>query len=277
MDISETLKIIRLNKGLTQKEFVKGIISPSFYSKVESGENKISATYLFELLDKLDVSLNEFNFIFRNYKGEEIETIFRQIKTAYYTEDSLRLRDIYDTIKKRDDNPLLLCLVNNLIFHVEEKEMNTEQLAYIKSSLFDTPSWGHYEFNLFSLATNILSLGTSTSLAIHIIRNIDKYAEYPGYTQDLVISLNNLTRVSLLANNMAQAQYYLALADDLNSRSFFLNEKLLSKLYRGLINIKMNDAANGKTIVDEVLDVYSFLDLKMNEQVVRKIIHNILY
>lgn len=50
MNIGETLKSMRLHAGLTQKEMTAGIISESYYSKVERGVSDISADILFKLL-----------------------------------------------------------------------------------------------------------------------------------------------------------------------------------------------------------------------------------
>ena len=41
--IGEALKEERRSLGLTQEQFIKGIISESFYSKVERGKNEIVA------------------------------------------------------------------------------------------------------------------------------------------------------------------------------------------------------------------------------------------
>ena len=48
--IGEALKEERRSLGLTQEQFIKGIISESFYSKVERGKNEIVAVDLLKIL-----------------------------------------------------------------------------------------------------------------------------------------------------------------------------------------------------------------------------------
>lgn len=52
MNIGETLKSMRLHAGLTQTEMAAGIVSESYYSKVERGVHDISADALFKILIK---------------------------------------------------------------------------------------------------------------------------------------------------------------------------------------------------------------------------------
>lgn len=50
MTIGELLKSTRLNAGWTQKEMAAGVVSESFYSKVERGIHNIDADTLVKLL-----------------------------------------------------------------------------------------------------------------------------------------------------------------------------------------------------------------------------------
>lgn len=52
MLIGERLKELRLFLGLTQKEMSQGIVSESFYSRVERGTRKIKIVDLLTLLIK---------------------------------------------------------------------------------------------------------------------------------------------------------------------------------------------------------------------------------
>lgn len=53
MKIHEVLQLMREGKGVTQKEFTEGVLSYSYYSRVERGESYISEDFLLELLKKM--------------------------------------------------------------------------------------------------------------------------------------------------------------------------------------------------------------------------------
>lgn len=60
MLVGERLKELRLFLGLTQKEMSQGIVSESFYSRVERGSRKIKILDLLALLNKNGIHLEDF-------------------------------------------------------------------------------------------------------------------------------------------------------------------------------------------------------------------------
>lgn len=52
MTIGQALKSLRLHAGMTQTEMAAGIVTESFYSKVERGVHAIDANVLIQILAK---------------------------------------------------------------------------------------------------------------------------------------------------------------------------------------------------------------------------------
>ncbi|MFC6293927.1 helix-turn-helix domain-containing protein [Lactiplantibacillus daoliensis] len=78
-----TIKQLRLAKGLTQAGVYGGIVSRSFASRFESGHNDISASKLFEILDNLAVSVDEFRFIHQHYQPSPLDQALSQANRYY--------------------------------------------------------------------------------------------------------------------------------------------------------------------------------------------------
>ncbi|QNQ82200.1 helix-turn-helix transcriptional regulator [Lactobacillus sp. PV037] len=85
MKISELLKLIRTLTGKTQKEFSEGIMTESYYSKVERGIHQINADSFFELINK-------------NYSDPKLERSIRRILVA--GENTKRLEKISNELSK---------------------------------------------------------------------------------------------------------------------------------------------------------------------------------
>lgn len=66
MTIGEALKQIRHELYLTQEQMCAGVVSRSFYAKVESGRNRISADKLTEILFEHDIDITYFYQLLRN-------------------------------------------------------------------------------------------------------------------------------------------------------------------------------------------------------------------
>ncbi|WP_236253624.1 hypothetical protein [Lactobacillus ultunensis] len=66
MTIGEALKQIRSELCLTQNQMCAGVVTRSFYAKVESGNNRISADKLAEILFQHDIDINYFYQLLRS-------------------------------------------------------------------------------------------------------------------------------------------------------------------------------------------------------------------
>ncbi len=64
--IGEALKQIRHELYLTQEQMCAGVVTRSFYAKVESGRNRISADKLTEILFEHDIDITYFYQLLRN-------------------------------------------------------------------------------------------------------------------------------------------------------------------------------------------------------------------
>src|SRR5699024_5981215 len=82
MTIGEALKSLRLHAGMTQTEMAAGIVTNSFYSKVERGVHAIDANVLIQILAKhhFDVT-NFFEQINNQKKIDEIKIQLENSKT----------------------------------------------------------------------------------------------------------------------------------------------------------------------------------------------------
>lgn len=85
MKIGEALHTERLNLGLTQQQMCAGILSRSFYAKVESGKNKLNAESLIKILLSHQIDITEFyNLVKDDYASSEMQLVNQlQIKMDY--------------------------------------------------------------------------------------------------------------------------------------------------------------------------------------------------
>lgn len=88
-----TIRKLRLAKGLPQAAIYGGIVSRSFASRFESGQNDISASKLFEILDNLAVSVDEFRFIQQHYQPSALDQALSQTDRYYEQQNFPALSD----------------------------------------------------------------------------------------------------------------------------------------------------------------------------------------
>ncbi|MBA1394604.1 XRE family transcriptional regulator, partial [Lactobacillus sp. XV13L] len=131
MKVNELLKHYRLMANKTQKEWAGTAISPSFYSKIEKGLNRITADDLVSLLDYNNISAAEF---FENINLEKSLQYDREyelkklIGEAYYKSSLDKLKHVkamieQETLPNKKDLLVLvkgyIALVNNNVAELD--------------------------------------------------------------------------------------------------------------------------------------------------------------
>lgn len=91
MTVAEQLKKTRTMLGLTQAEMVDGIITTSFYSRVEHGKHDMTIDDLLAILNDHQVSLYDFFSGFIDLRTDE-QVIQDQLFTAFYDQNIPQLK-----------------------------------------------------------------------------------------------------------------------------------------------------------------------------------------
>ena len=106
MTIGELLKEERMEKGLTQKQFADGIVSTSYYSKVEKDEHRITAEDLIAVLEHNNIPLWSFFkelSLKGNFQHEYKINLEAEVMDAYYHSDSKRLEEIIQDLNNSNE------------------------------------------------------------------------------------------------------------------------------------------------------------------------------
>lgn len=84
INTGKLFKAIRKNRALTQVEVARNLISQSTYSKFESGSQDISSGIFLELLNRLNLSVDEFQYISNNYNYGVKNNLIKEFFTLNY-------------------------------------------------------------------------------------------------------------------------------------------------------------------------------------------------
>jgi len=261
MKINDTLKHIRINKGLSQKEFSLNILSPSYYSKVEAGISNISAINLLDLLENSNITFSEFIHIYNDFHSEEQVDIFIIIKESIYANNISRLMCLYSKINNRVDKITLL-LLDCSIKYIKNENIHDSETNYIKNYLLNIPTWGYFEINIFTIATNFLPPSDSVLISIQVIKNFDNYSQHNQYNQDIIMMLSNLSKVCLLNDLLKEGYYYLSVAKKINTHMYIYGDLIL-KFLEGVHEIKVSKISSGKKKITTVLSIFEKLGYDM--------------
>lgn len=192
MTIGDALKKLRQERGLTQKEMVGNILSPSAYSKIENNVHNIDADTLFLLLALHNIKFDDFfgkvrmNYISSNDEAN-MDFWSKELENSFYKNDI----ELAEKIKMKIDNnrnaSLELKLRAILIVAVLKEDytsidINTKKLIFRK--IFTEDNWTDNQ-NSLRLFGNSMFLWSFEDTSIVIGHVFKKYKNIRNYSSDI--------------------------------------------------------------------------------------------
>lgn len=102
MEIGEKIRQIRIHKGLTQTDLVKGICSTTYLSKIESGKTKPSYSFLIKVSHKLEVDPD----FLMNKNQQTVEPDVHRIFLNYLKKNTIHHQDLaLLTLHAKENHP----------------------------------------------------------------------------------------------------------------------------------------------------------------------------
>lgn len=123
MNIGGLLKKYRTAQGISQKDWCGDVVSPSYYSKVEKNEHRISAEDLVNILNHNQVDLVD--FFLQLSPLNDIESANTQLYLLSYTSDKQKIQQLEKEVIQSEK------------FSIHEKKLFSAQVAYFIHVIVD--------------------------------------------------------------------------------------------------------------------------------------------
>lgn len=262
MTIGELLKEERMEKGLTQKQFADGIVSTSYYSKVEKDEHRITAEDLIAVLEHNNIPLWSFFkelSLKGNFQHEYKINLEAEVMDAYYHSDSKRLEEIIQNLNnsnepdKKDD----LLIVEGWLESLKEddEEPNIEVREALKDRVFNIPNLNKEKLTLFCNFMDFYDLDSNIAIAKNAINKFIGSNE-TEIQEVLLAMIANLLCLSIKENNYSYVDYLVTTSEKLPLKPQFFLYKDMIYFYKHLssyhFNHKNEDLDNCHIIIANV-------------------------
>ena len=199
MTIGQALKSYRLHAGMDQKEMAAGIVSQSFYSKVERGMHgidtnlliKILTAHHFDVVSFFSHLTNQDKNIFNSYYEIESEITF-----AKNTKNLTKLKEIEERLKQEEDLPDCLKFRLELAFAwvTHSNERISSELRQKLKKLIINDDWDRTSYYFLSQAIILLSIEEADQLVQSAFKAFTKHPATDPFTLQFVswIAVNYL-------------------------------------------------------------------------------------
>jgi transcriptional activator, rgg/gadR/mutR family, C-terminal domain len=262
MGHGEFIKKIRQEKHLTQKELAEGILSKNFLSKFERGESKITSEIFLNLLERLNVSLDEFEqlVISKHSQKEFLQKLetFKSPKDGYLLEN---LKAEEKQLFQSDRNRRHLhnqILVEAHLQYLQGKNIDVKQKRVIQSYLFEVEEWGDYEWELFGNIVFCLSTKETHLYLDSIFRKARLGKHDTMHKRMLCRILLNIFLEDIEANSSEASQVEAYLTELLEDEEFYY-EKIRFYYLQGILHIYQGHVEKGKLECMKMIDIFKGL------------------
>lgn len=268
----ETFRTIREQKGYTMKQVSQGIVSISFLSKFERGDSEISLTSFIELLQRVSVTFEEFQFLHNNNRTDMLETFFQEARYAYMNRNLGQL----DRLKKQEldkwkktgmesfrCNAIMLNVYESIVRWTKFVAAEGD-LEFLYDYLFKVEVWGYYELRLYNSTILLMNPDMVITLSETVYKKSDQMKQLPKLHK-VIISIMLNTLIYLTGGESPKflyeqecEQFFLYL-DEIGMEEHDLQARNELITMRGLFEIRRGERGKGIGLIKDSIETLNKL------------------
>lgn len=166
MENAESIRKLRIERHLSQQELANGITTRTTLSSFEGRKTELSLEHAINYLNRLNVTLSEYEFLLQNTVEREKHQYLRYLKRVDEAQARVYTQILRDKYQQTNDQYFYYLyaqreLLNyrwfSQIFTTDFEDL----VSHIKTYLNRIETWGHFEIVLFLNTMSILILSTS--------------------------------------------------------------------------------------------------------------------
>lgn len=259
---------MRQNKGFKLSEVAEGIMSVQFLRKFEKGLSDVTLTNFFLLLEKINVTFEEFMFE-KQYESLDVslENLEKRLDKAIFSRNSLQFAKLLEEYEAKYQATntqrylhfmVIIKFLSNKLAQTSYKYDETLIPKYLRS----VETWGRYEFFICNYS---LFEFTNQDMMDIIVPTFQKKITNQASRQHFIDYLLQICFRFINDSNLSQAEMILELLETSNLEPIlqYMPFKVIAEYLKGLIQIAHGDKRGEKKCQEITIffnDVIDFTD-----------------
>ncbi|MFT9457013.1 MAG: helix-turn-helix domain-containing protein [Liquorilactobacillus hordei] len=209
MKIGQIFRYFRQTKHITLKEASQGIVSIPFLSRFENGLTDISFSHLLELLNRINVQLSEFEFLYQQQQNKnDLLPAFQQ---AYQAGNIDMLKKYLSKWQKKQGRfaNLQTIQLKMMLATLGTGKVTKKELVVIVDYFQKIDNWTFFELYLFGHTLSFLELPIMLNLFDELQKKEIIYDDFRHDNFSILFYIYNNVILHLLANNYFNKAYTL--------------------------------------------------------------------
>lgn len=254
-----TIKQIRNSKNMTLKEAAGDVLSISQLSRFENEKTTITVDSFYAVLNNLNTTTEEFNYITGYEEVHEIKETFDRIE-KYNNNDQLdKLRHLSNEIRSSHPEPyswkqFLFYFIDSILDTYDDTEVKADHpvLAY----LMQVDDWGAMELRLYAMFGFIFDIETTHFLMRTALKRSKQYLAIPASRRLLYVILSNNFSTFLAADHLEYAEETIRLFEENYAENTDSLAPHIDFLFnKGLLAFKQNEPNQAKEYCENAIKV----------------------
>lgn len=262
--VGVTIRKIRKIKGITQQQAYSGIVSRSFATRFENGDNDIQSEKLFKILNNLAVTPNEFQFINNNYKRPLMDSLLGEIYIMY---NDHSFSELYQWIKKHkngssSEEKYAVAYAEILMFTFDHLTMPvTDNTYFLLTHLLEEKTWTLQEIRIVKIILPLIIKNSEVSVSIEDLtikfeKNCWNYLtneEDPFHVLNELVSFYSIVfQIYLNVRNYKLAKEIKSKFLKISESQIDLEGKITRKFWLAIYELYFGDFANGEKTIKQL-------------------------
>ncbi|HFI0463899.1 TPA: helix-turn-helix domain-containing protein [Streptococcus suis] len=263
MGFGKIMKSIRMNKGLSQSESAKGILTVSQLSKFENEQVSLTINRFFDLLKRYNTSPQEF---FRMIDDNQSQDNF--ISRYYHYYNSNNIEGLNDLLEEQRS---FLSATGNIrhrhnVIQIQQKinqmqniPINRSEIKVLYDYLMKVEVWWGYEYTLVSSASSLMDPGFLSQIGLRLLKQMR--TTLLNNDRTMLTIYNNIVFSIVMSPEYQKAATlikYFEKNTDVESTAYYEMNK--ANFIRGLYYLKIGESQKGMKLVEDAKNI--FLTLK---------------
>lgn len=195
-------KNIRKNRGYSQKKVTNQLISQGSYSRFESEIQDLDADVYIQIIKRMNISLEEFEFLHNKGHVSKQETIIKNFFSINYNNIDKVIELKSQIINLSIDNPidelseiLLICEAFIILHREKNMEKAKEIVRPIWTRISQYDQWYLNDLKLINIILFLFPIDTVIDLTKNVIKRLEVYNGFINIEQfrsSLIINLSLL-------------------------------------------------------------------------------------
>ena len=277
------LREFRQSRNLTMKEVCDTDLSIAQLSKFERGVSELTINKLRVILDRLNITIEEFFHAEKEFELGAFEQLILDMKEHYINREVDKLLSLRDEqLKKYEEKNVKFFELNAIMLSALIKDLDEDQYeknereAKLIDHLMEVDLWCHYEIVLFANSIPLFTIESLVMLTNEMINNTQYYRVIGKHRTITIQTLTNVILVLLEKGETFHSKNFHDILEELlELDQYMLYEKNVSKYLSGFYYYLKSDENRGLQLMEESIHTFDILGRKQLAENFRMHLNNI--